>query len=276
MRTRSAAADELLIGTIVKPTAGLTPVEVADICYQTAAAGVRFIKDDEKMMNTSYCPLAERVERVREALDKAQSKTGQKCIYAAHITTDAERIPANAHTALAAGADALMLNFFAAGFAALKVLVNDPDINVPLYAHCGGKEAFGRAEGQGVSPEVVAKFVRLMGGDYMRGGILGSYLVGGSKDELLSLWKAFKEPMGGIRRIMPALSGGLKPANLVENLELFGTDCMYLAGTGITRHPMGIGAGVAAMNQAAEAFRRGISVSEYARSHPELKAGLTY
>jgi len=41
-----AGPDDLIIGTIVKPTAGLTPAEVADICYQAAVGGVRFIKDD--------------------------------------------------------------------------------------------------------------------------------------------------------------------------------------------------------------------------------------
>ena len=47
---------EPIIGTIVKPTCGLTPDEVADICEEGAMAGLKFIKDDERMMNTAYCP----------------------------------------------------------------------------------------------------------------------------------------------------------------------------------------------------------------------------
>ena len=60
----NALENEPIIGTIVKPTAGLTAREVADMCYEFAAGGLRFIKDDEKMMNVDYCPLAERVRLV--------------------------------------------------------------------------------------------------------------------------------------------------------------------------------------------------------------------
>ena len=83
---------ELLIGTIVKPTAGLTPEEVADFAYQAALGGISFIKDDEKMMNPSYCPLARRVKLVSEALEEAEDRTGKKVLYAAHITTTPDRI----------------------------------------------------------------------------------------------------------------------------------------------------------------------------------------
>jgi ribulose-bisphosphate carboxylase large chain len=54
---------------------------------------------------------------------------------------------------------------------------------------------------------------------------------------------------------MPAVSGGLKPDNLADNLDWFGTDCLYLAGTGITQHPGGIPGGVKAMQQVAEEWQ---------------------
>lgn len=47
---------ELMVGTIVKPTAGMTPKEIADLAYHAAMGGICFIKDDEKMMNPPYCP----------------------------------------------------------------------------------------------------------------------------------------------------------------------------------------------------------------------------
>jgi ribulose 1,5-bisphosphate carboxylase large subunit-like protein len=37
---------------------------------------------------------------------------------------------------------------------------------------------------------------------------------------------------------------------------------------------MGVSAGTAALQQAAEAFRAGVSVDEYARSHEELRLAL--
>ena len=238
-----------VIGTIVKPTCGLTAEEVADLLYRMAAGGVRFIKDDEKMLNTAYCPLRERVEKVTAALRRAEEETGQRVLYAPHITTGPQNLERWAATALEAGANALMVNFFAAGFQSLEVLTK---FGVPIYAHCGGKEAFGREPGQGVAPEVVAKFARLLGGDYFRTGVLGGYLVGGTPAELHSLTKVLTEELPGIRAMAPVLSGGLKPDNLAENLETFGCDLLALAGTGLTRHPRGIAYAVAEMLRIAE------------------------
>jgi ribulose-bisphosphate carboxylase large chain len=264
---------ELIVGTIVKPTAGLTAEQVADMCYNAAVGGVRFIKDDEKMMNTPYCPLAKRVKLVMEGIRRAQDQTGQNVIYCPHITADLAYLRQNAETALENGATGLMVNFFSIGFPAMEMLARDLKLDVPIYAHCGGREAMGRAEGQGVAPNVVAKFARLMGGDYFRTGILDSYLVG-TKEEFALMNETLREPIPGIRDAVPALSGGLSPKNLGANLAAFGLDIMVLAGTGIFSHPMGSRGGVEAMKQAAEAFRLGVPAAEYARSHAELAAAL--
>ncbi|MFH1568582.1 MAG: RuBisCO large subunit C-terminal-like domain-containing protein, partial [Gemmatimonadota bacterium] len=205
-RLLGLAAGMPVVGTIVKPTAGLTPDEVADLCYRLAAGGVRFIKDDEKMLNPAYCPLRERVTRVVAALRRAEDETGQRVLYAPHITTSPWNLGRCAEIALEAGASALMVNFLAAGFQCLEVLRRQ--FEVPIYAHCGGKEAFGREPGQGVSPEVVGRFARLLGGDYFRTGVIGGYLVGGSRAELDSLTEVLTGPMAGIRAAAPVLSGG--------------------------------------------------------------------
>ena len=246
------SGDQPVIGTIVKPTAGLTAVEVAAMCGEFAEGGLQFIKDDEKMMNTSYCTLDERVEKVMKAIRRAEDKTGLRVLYAPHITTGPENILEFAEHAVRRGARALMVNIFAAGFSSLKML--RAEFDVPIYAHCGGKEAFGRAEGQGVSPEVIAKFTRLMGGEFFRSNILGGYLVGGSTSEIHSLIDVMRKPMKGIKDMTPALSGGLNPANLMENLEAFGTEVMVLAGTGITQYPGGIKHGVEAMKAVAAKY----------------------
>jgi ribulose-bisphosphate carboxylase large chain len=266
--------DELIIGTIVKPTAGLTPTEVADICYQATIGGVRFIKDDEKMMNPAYCPLKERVQAVHQALKRAEDKTGKRVLYAPHITAGPDKLLQNAETALENGANALMVNFFAGGFSSLEMLRRHVQPSVPIYAHCGGKEAFGRAPGQGVDPRVVARFARLLGGDYFRVSTVGGYLVGARPDEVESLAAVMTEPLPGINPMMAAVSGGLNPATLGPNLEIFGTDAMMLAGSGITTHPMGVNAGTIALQQAAEAFQQGIPIETYAQSHEELRVAL--
>jgi ribulose 1,5-bisphosphate carboxylase large subunit-like protein len=242
--------DELMIGTIVKPTAGLTPNEVADFAYQAALGGICFIKDDEKMMNPSYCPLGKRVKRVTAALKHAEEETGQKVLYAAHITTTPDLIIDRALEALENGATALMVNFLAAGLSSLQLLRNHPNINVPIYAHCGGREAFGRAAGQGISASVIVKMVRLLGGDYFRAGMHASYLVDTDED-IQAMHEAARGSWCPYNPILPAVSGGLNPKTIEVNVSRLGTDNLFLAGTGILSNPAGPKAGVEALRQAA-------------------------
>lgn len=243
---------ELMLGTIVKPTAGMTPGEIADLEYRAALGGICFIKDDEKMMNPPYCPLKERVTAVASALRRAEDETGQKVLYAAHITTTPDRIVERARIALECGASALMVNFFAAGFSALQILREHPDFDVPIYAHCGGREAMGRSEGQGVSPSVIVKMVRLLGGDYFRAGMLESYLVD-TPDDIRSMHDAATGDWCPLKPILPAISGGLNPNTVAANVRAFGRDNLLLAGTGVFENPDGPQAGVEALREAAEA-----------------------
>jgi len=242
---------EAVIGTIVKPTCGLTPDEVADICEDAAAGGVKFIKDDERMLNPAYCPLKERVTKVSERLRRVYETTGNKVIYAPHITAGPNRILDNARIAVEAGANAVMFVFIAAGFESLRIVAESPDVNVPIYAHCCGKEHWSRAEGQGIDQRVVAKLARMMGGDYFRIGALGGYFAKEDVGEAAVLKPALTEALGPIPQSAPAVSGGLDPENLPANVKYFGTDALFLAGTGIARHPDGIRGGVRAMQDAA-------------------------
>ncbi|MEJ7677550.1 MAG: RuBisCO large subunit C-terminal-like domain-containing protein [Segetibacter sp.] len=242
--------DELLVGTIVKPTAGLTPEEVADFAYQAALGGICFIKDDEKMMNPSYCPLGKRVKLVSEALKRAEEETGQKVLYAAHITTTPDKIVERGLEALENGATALMVNFFAAGLFALQLLRQHPHINVPIYAHCGGREALGRSVGQGIAASVIAKMVRLLGGDYFRAGMHASYLVD-TEEDIRTMHEAAIGLWSPLNPILPAVSGGLNPKTIGVNVSRLGRDNLFLAGTGILSHPAGPRAGVGALKEAA-------------------------
>ncbi len=273
-RYLGVGTEELLVGTIVKPTAGLTPSEVAEICYEAAVGGIHFIKDDEKMLNPAYCPLKQRVKAVSEALKRAEDQLGRKILYAPHITTTPEHLLENAQIALENGASALMINFFAAGFNSLTTLRQQISPAVPIYAHCGGKEAFGRASGQGVDPVAVARFVRLLGADYFRVSAVGGYLVGAQPQEVQQLAQVMSEEMGAIKPMLTVVSGGLNPRTLAANLAIFGHNALMLAGTGITTHPLGVHAGTIALNQAAEAFKQGVSVGEYALTHKELRLSL--
>ncbi|MEI6913761.1 MAG: RuBisCO large subunit C-terminal-like domain-containing protein, partial [Armatimonadota bacterium] len=204
------------------------------------------------MMNPSYCPLKERVEAVSERLRKVYETTGNRVLYTPHITAGPRKILDNAKIAIEAGANGVMFVFIAAGFDSLRILAESPDVNVPIYAHCAGKEHWSREPGQGIDQKVIAKFARLMGGDYFRIGALGGYFAKNDVGEAAVLKPALVEPMGKIKSAVPAVSGGLDPDNLPDNIRYFGTEALFLAGTGIAKNPNGITGGVKAMQDAAK------------------------
>lgn len=260
----------LIIGTIVKPVSGLTPAEVAADVYEAVLGGVHIIKDDQKMLNPAYCPLAERVAKVMEAVKRAEDQTGHTALYAPNITSRPDKILENARIALENGARALMVNFVVPGMWALEMLRRDPEINVPIYAHCGGKEVMTRAPGQGIDPVVLTKFVRLLGGDILRLSAVGGDLVHSEPEVVSHMHAAMTGVWGSIKPLLPAASGGLNPGNLAQTLAVCGTDLMVMAGRGIASHPLGVRAGTIAFQQAADAFVKQVPLEEYARTHEEL------
>ncbi len=58
-----------------------------------------------------------------------------------------------------------------------------------------------------------------------------------------------------------------RPGNLAPNPANTGFDAVYMGGSSLAGHPMGIRAGVSTFRQATEAFRLGIDVRDYAADH---------
>ncbi len=160
------------MGTIIKPCAGLSPEEVAEKCYQAALGGVRFIKDDEKMLGPTYCSVEKKVKLISQRLQQVAEQTGRKTIYAPHLLTSSDKMKDIAKRLIEWGASALMFNPLVAGLGVMSSLASDPDINVPLYAHSGSRSGWSTGPRR-VDDVVLAKLVRLAGGDYFQIGVMG-------------------------------------------------------------------------------------------------------
>src|SRR5438874_396124 len=80
---------EPAFGTILKPTAGITPDDVGHLVEEVAACPLfLFVKEDEDLYpNLDYSPVAERVRRAVEAIEKARpQRAGRGLIFAPHIS----------------------------------------------------------------------------------------------------------------------------------------------------------------------------------------------
>src|SRR5689334_4920226 len=122
-----------MIGTIIKPSIGLAPSELAEVVGELAEAGIDFIKDDELQGNGPTAPLAERVKAVMPVLERYADRTGRKPMYAFNITDDVGRLMANHDLVLAAGGTCVMVCITPLGLAGLAYLRGRCEL--PIHGH---------------------------------------------------------------------------------------------------------------------------------------------
>jgi ribulose-bisphosphate carboxylase large chain len=261
------------IGTIVKPKVGLSPKQTAEVAYNAAVGGVDLIKDDETLTNQTFCPLEHRVSEVMEKLDKAMEETGRKILYAVNVSAYHETLMDLAQTAISNGANCLMVDVLTAGFSAVQALSSEEAFNVPIHVHRTMHAALTRNPKHGIAMMVIAKLVRLAGGDQLHTGTAVGKMEKAGKtvketnDFLRSDWY-------GLKTVLPVASGGVHPGIVPDNVEALGRDILIQAGGGIHGHPQGTRAGAKAMKQAVEAVMENISLENYSKTHKELALAL--
>ncbi len=157
--------DGAMVGTIVKPSIGLSPEELGELVGELAAAGVDFIKDDELQGNGPTAPLAERVRAVLPVLERHADRTGVKPMYAFNITDDIDRLEANHDLVVGAGGTCVMVCINLVGLAGLEYLRRRA--SVPIHGHRTMFGAISRSEQVGFSFRAWQKLVRLSGADHL-------------------------------------------------------------------------------------------------------------
>jgi ribulose-bisphosphate carboxylase large chain len=77
-----------IIGTIIKPSVGLSPQETATQSKKLIEAGLDFLKDDELMGDSPHSPFEQRVDEVMDVINRIADKTGRKAMFAFNISGD--------------------------------------------------------------------------------------------------------------------------------------------------------------------------------------------
>ncbi|WP_460573899.1 RuBisCO large subunit C-terminal-like domain-containing protein [Humibacter soli] len=245
----------VLLGTIIKPSIGLAPHEIAEVVDELAAAGIDFIKDDELQGNGRGAPLAERVKAVMPVLERHADRTGVKPMYAFNITDDIGRLEANHDLVVNAGGTCVMACVNLIGLAGLEYLRGFS--SVPIHGHRAMFGALSRSEQLGIGFRAWQKLVRLCGADHLHtNGISNKFYE--TDAEVLDSIAAVREPLLGLTSTVPVLSSGQWAGLAHATLDAVGTtDLLVLAGGGIHGHPDGAAAGVASMREAWASAARG-------------------
>ena len=265
-----------LIGTILKPSVGMTPDQTAAQVRMLAEAGVDFIKDDELQADGPHCPFFHRVPVVLRVLKDHAEKTGARIMYAANITGEIDEMLARHDAVVASGGTCVMVSMNSIGLPAMSALRRHAQ--VAIHGHRNGWGMFSRSHAIGMSFIAFQKFWRLAGVDHLHvNGLQNKFCE--SDDSVVAsarecITPMFAPPDKGCE-VMPVFSSGQSAKQVHGTYTALGSmDLIYACGGGILAHPSGPAAGVRSLHQAWKAAAAGIVLKDYANNHTELRLAL--
>jgi ribulose-bisphosphate carboxylase large chain len=232
---------EPAFGTILKPTAGVTPEEEEQLVEDVASVPLfMFIKEDEDLYpNLDYSPVGERARRAAAAIRRVQEARGGKgLVFASHISGAPHEILATVQAVLAEGVNGVMFSeTFAGGTVrmvreATKALPHPPAI----YGHNAGIGVKTRS----IWREVIDTLARLDGIDFRQTAPVrpGAPFIRPYGQEWEADEAALSRPIPGIRPTMIARAGALDQGNIGLNLadaeqRGLSENILFLAGSAI-------------------------------------------
>jgi len=265
-----------IVGTIIKPSVGLTPTATAEMADRMISAGLDFLKDDELMGDPPHSPFDERFEAVMRVIDRHAERTGRKAMYAVNISGDYDAMRRQLDTVERRGGTCAMLVLNSVGLAGVAAVRRHS--SVALHGHRAGWGMFDRSPHLGMSYIAYQKFWRLAGVDHLHvNGLANKFCE--PDDSVVASARACLTPM--FERsdrpdiVMPVFSSGQSAVQAGDTYRQLGSDdLIFCAGGGIVAHPDGMEAGVRSIHEAFEAARAGVPACEHARNHPALARAL--
>lgn len=263
-----------LIGTIIKPSVGLGPVETAELVRTLAEADIDFIKDDELQADGPSCPFENRARAVMRVVNDVAERKGRKVMVAFNLTGDLDEMRRRHDLVHSLGGTCVMASVNAVGLAGMIALGRHSAL--PIHAHRNGWGYLSRHPLLGFSFTAWHKIWRLAGADHIHvNGLANKFSE--DDDSVIASARACLAPLFPDKAcsIMPVFSSGQTVRQAPGTWQALGsTDLIFAAGGGIMAHPAGPAAGVAALREAWEAAVGGVPLADHARTRPALAQAL--
>ena len=257
-----------LIGTIIKPSIGLTEEQTAEVVKNLAAAGIDLIKDDELISSAANSRFEDRVDAVMKVINEHADKTGKKVMYAFNISGEMDEMLRRYEKIVNCGGTCAMISINSVGLSSTKKICDQRQL--AIHAHRNGWGMLTRHPLLGIDFKAYQKLWRLAGVDQLHvNGIKNKFWE--SDNSVVSSIESCLEKMFDHKAVMPVVSSGQWGGQAFETWRRTKTvDLLYMAGGGIMAHPMGPASGVTALQQAWKAAVNGLSLQDAAKTYTEF------
>ena len=273
-RALAGVPERPLIGTIIKPSVGLSAEATGALVTDLCAGGIDFIKDDELQADGPACPFEDRVKSTMRAVNAAADKTGKKAMVAFNLTGEIDEMRRRHDLVRDGGGTCVMVNLTGVGMSGMIDIGRHTEL--PIHAHRAGWGALTRDPLLGWSYPAWSKLWRLAGADHMHvNGFDNKFTE--SNESVAASVASLKDPLFGNSPMcaVPVFSSGQTVRQAAATLNAAGSpDVLVTAGGGIIAHPDGVTEGVKAMRQAYDAAMQGVDVEVYAKEYHELTTAL--
>ncbi len=279
-----------LIGGTVKPKLGLSPKAYSTIIHECLVGGLDTTKDDENMNSQPFSRWRDRFLYAQEAVTNAMAETGEFKGHWHNVTAGStEESLRRLEFVAGLGGKMCMFDFLTAGFAASADLFKRArELGMIVHCHRAMHAVFTRQKNHGIHFRVVAKWLRLTGGDHLHTGTVVGKLEGPRSETLgvVDLLRErrtsvsserglyFDQDFAGLKTTWPVASGGIHVLHIPELHRLYGNDAFFLFGGGTHGHPRGSRAGARANRAAVEAVAAGQTLELAATTCPELREAM--
>lgn len=267
-----------LIGTIIKPSIGLSARETAELVQTLVTAGIDFIKDDELQANGPSCPFDDRLDAVMRVINRHADKAGKQVLYAVNITDEIDQMWRNLDKMRSVGATCAMVCVNSIGLTGVRAVRNKS--GALIHGHRAGWGLFSRSPDVGIAFGVMQKLWRLAGVDHLHVNGLASKFTE-TDDVVAKSAVAVQQPVsnhgGPAHLAMPVYSSAQTIWQLEPARKLLGNDdFIFCAGGGIMSHPGGAADGVTSLREAATAAQEGVSLERFAKTGSPLRQAMEH
>ena len=257
-----------LIGTIIKPSIGLSPGQTASMVKELIEAGIDFLKDDELMANPPHSPFDARVDAVMRVINDHAQRTGKKAMYAFNVSDELDAMQRHYDKVVASGGTCAMISLNSVGLSASKKICDRGQL--AIHGHRNGWGMLNRHPMLGMAFPAYQKLWRLAGVDQLHVNGIANKFWEPDDSVVRSIESCLASaPLG--KPLLPVVSSGQWGGQAPETWRRTRTvDLLYMAGGGIQAHPDGPAAGVRSLQLWWEASVEGLSYEAAIAKYPAL------